>query len=130
MTTQEFFQDFVSPSSHKILHNSTEFQTVKEHPNVVMVKATTFYQIYKHNVFGRDGRRLTMQEFFRVCGQYLYYDKYICDHGTEFYYYVIFNDKNEMYQLTKEVIGKRIWANRPHTLRDVQQVVEAVSKEY
>lgn len=129
MTTLEFFKEFVSPVCHKVNHNLEEFTALKHNENVVLVKATTFYQIYKHNVFGVDGRRLTIQEFFHICGQYLYYDKYICTHGTEFYYYVIFNEGNETYQLTKDLLSKRIWSNRPELLSDLLHRVEAVSKE-
>ncbi len=130
MTTKEFFTDFISPTSHKIKHDQEEFHEIKNYPGVVLVKATTLYQIYKHNVFCKDEKRLTMQEFFRVSGQYLYYDKYICKHGTEFYYYVIFNKSNKMFEITKDVILKRVYVNRPQLLRDLEFVVEAVTKEY
>ena len=128
MKTLEFFKGFIHPSSHKVEHNSAEFKKIKETPTVVMVKATTLYQIYKHNVFDVDGR-LSIKDFYRIAGQYLYYDKYICKHGTEFYYHVVFNESNEMYQLTKDLISKRVYANRPASLNDLVYVVEAVSKE-
>lgn len=128
MGTLEFFQSFISPSCYKIDHNTTELRMIKQIQGVLQVKATTLYQIYKHNVYEMDGR-LTVRDFYRVAGQYLYYDKYVCDHGTEFYYYVVFNADNEMYQLTQGLIRKRIAANNPSTLKDLVHVVEAVSKE-
>ncbi len=129
MTTAEFLNDFIQPTSHKMLHSLDEFHKIKANPNVKMVKATTFYQIYKHNTFGSDGERLTLHEFYRISSQYFYYDKYVCDHGTEFYYYVIFNEDNKMYDLTKDIIKKRIDSNRPELLKDLLYVVEAVTKE-
>lgn len=126
MTTTEFLQDFVSPSSHKIAHNHEEYMQIKKKAKVI--KATTFYQIYQHNVFETDGR-LSMREFFRVCGQYFYYDKMVCTHGTEFYYYIIFNGNNPMYQLTKALMQRRIDANTPETLDDLEHVIEAVTKD-
>jgi hypothetical protein len=126
MKTLEFFQSFISPRSHKILHNAEELDGFRS--KAVLVKATTLYQIYKHNVFETSGR-LGMREFFQIAGQYLYYDKYLCEHGTEFYYYVVFNEHNAMYQLTKSLIQKRVYANRPETLKDLIKVFTAVTKE-
>lgn len=128
MTTLEFLQEFVSPSCHKLEHGLTELNEIKSTPGVVMIKATTFYQIYKHNVFDSRGR-LSMQEFYQVCGQYFYYDKYVCTHGTEFYYYIVFNELNQMYKITKDIIIQRINANNPLTLQDLLHIVPAVTKE-
>jgi len=129
MTTLEFLNGYVSPVCHKVIHNLTEYASIKGRHDVKLIKATTFYQIYKHNVFGGDGHRLDMKGFFHLCAQYLYYDKYICEHGTEFYYLVVFNPDNEMYQLTADLINQRIEANGPHTLTDLITVYEAVTKE-
>lgn len=128
MTTLEFLQEFVSPRCHKLEHGLTELNEIKSTPGVVMVKATTFYQIYKHNVFESNGR-LSMQEFYQVCGQYFYYDKYVCTHGTEFYYYIVFNEYNQMYKITKDLIIQRINANNPLSLQDLLHIVPAVTKE-
>jgi len=125
MKTLEFFKGFVSPTCHKIEHNTAEYDTVREHS--VLVKATTFYEIYKHNVFVTDGR-LSLQDFYRVCGQYLYYDKYVCEHGTEFYYHIIWGD-HPMVDLTKDLIAQRVSANAPEHLQDLQYVVRATSRE-
>lgn len=129
MTTLEFFNGFIDPACHKISHDLTEYGNIKMRADVKLIKATTFYQIYKHNVFGSDGHRLTMKEFFHICGQYLYYDKYICEHGTEFYYLVVFNKGNETYTLTADLIDQRIEANAPATLTDLVRVFEAISRK-
>ena len=126
MKTDAFFQNFISPRCHKVEHNVTELDSFRD--KAVLVKATALYQIYKHNVFETSGR-LSIRDFYQVAGQYLYYDKYVCEHGTEFYYYVIFNDKNEMYKLTKSLLEKRIHANRPETLKDLIKIYHAVTKE-
>lgn len=129
MTTIKFLNGFISPLCHKVTHDIEEFNEVRQYDDVVKVKATTLYQIYKHNVFGQDGARLSMQEFYRVCGQYFYYDKYVCTHGTEFYYYIVFNADNEIFKVTKDIVFKRVYANRPEKLKDLQHIVMAVSKE-
>lgn len=128
MTTIEFFTDFISPVSHKVEHSYAELEKIKRVPGI-LVKATTLYQIYKNNVSDADGSRLTMQEFFRVCGQYLYYDKYVCTHGTEFYYYVVFNRDNKIYRSIENITKKRIYCNSPEQLRDLIHVIPAVAKE-
>lgn len=125
MTTLEFFNGLVSPVCHKIAHNRAEYNILRQQ-QPLLIKATTFYQIYKHYVFGADGQRLTLQEFYRICAQYLYYDKYVCTHGTEFYYYVVFNPERLEYQLTKDLMAKRIAANDPSTLTDLEYIMEAV----
>lgn len=129
MDTTQFLQDFINPVSHKVEHSPTEFERIKKLTDVRMIKATTFYQIYKHNVYPTSGKRLGMKDFFHACGQYFYYDKYVCTHGTEFYYYVAFNDENIMYKATAPIINKRIWANRPASLKDLEFIVEAVTKQ-
>lgn len=128
MTSLEFFNDYISTSCHKVKHDYYELSNIKKLDGLFLVKATTLYQIYKHNTFGADGKRLSMKEFFRVAGQYLYYDKYVCAHGTEYYYYVIFNPDNYMYQLTKEVVIPRIEVNGPESLSDLQHIVPAMTK--
>ncbi len=129
MTTTEFLSNFINPVSHKVEHNTTEFERIKKLTDIHMIKATTFYQIYKHNVYPSSGKRLSMKEFFHVCGQYFYYDKYVCTHGTEFYYYLAFNADDKLYKATAPIINKRIWANRPDTLKDLKFIVEAVTKQ-
>lgn len=127
MTNHEFFNGFISPVAHKVLHDAQEHLTLKAlGPH--LVKATTLYQIYKHNVFVTDGR-LPLRDFYQVCGQYLYYDKYVCTHGTEFYYYVIFNEEDSIYQATSDLVLKRIEANAPHTLDDLEYIIGRDGKE-
>jgi hypothetical protein len=128
MTTYEFLNGYVSPVSHKIAHDYTEYDRIRKRPDVLAVKATTLYQIYKHNVFGSDDR-LPMRDFFQVAAQYFYYDKYVCHHGTEFFYHVVFNEDNPMYRLTKDVVDRRVRLNRPEALKDLVHKVEAMTKE-
>lgn len=125
MNTIEFFNTFISPRCHKVEHTFEELQTFKD--DAVLVKATTLYQIYQHNVFEVDGR-LSMRDFYRIAAQYLYYDKYICTHGTEFYYYVVFNTENLTFQLTEELTLRRVEANAPDTLDDIEYVVHATTR--
>lgn len=124
MDTFKFLNEFVSPVCHKRVHSWEEMNAI---PDPLLVKATTFYQLYQHNVFEGDDR-LSLRQFFRVCSQYFYYDKMVCEHGTEFYYYVVFNEDNEMYKLTKDIVRSRVKANAPDTLTDLSYIIEAVTR--
>ena len=115
MTTHSFFNEMISLRAHKLDHSLEEYGRIL--PHATLVKATTLYQLYKHNVYTTDGR-LSLKEFFRVAGQYLYYDKYVCDHGTEYYYLVIWNKEHPIYQATEDLIVRRTEANAPETLTD------------
>jgi len=128
MNTTDFLNNFIHPSCHKVQHDVTEYNQIKQLEGIKMIKATALYNIYKHNVFTNVDRRLTMKQFFHICGQYLYYDKYVCRHGTEFYYYVKFNDANELYQIAEPILLKQIDANAPDTLDDLKYVIEAVTR--
>lgn len=125
MTTQEFFTAFLDHRCHKVAHSHREYDKVQGLDGIQLVKATTLFRIYKHNVYPTDGR-LSMKQFFLVAGQYLYYDKYICEHGTEFYYYVRFNSDNPMYAATAPVVQKRIERNSPEYLKDLIKVQKAM----
>lgn len=120
MTTTEFLNEFVSKQSHKSERTVSEYKRIQGQG--LMIKATTFYQIYKELV----REHLDLRDFYRVCGQYFYYDKYICEHGTEYYYHVIFNKDNKIYELVSPMIIRQVRANAPETLWDVVKVVTAV----
>lgn len=127
MRTDQFFMKFVDTRCHKVAHSEREYDKIKDLPNVMMVKATTLYQIYKHNVYPNEGR-LRMKQFFLAAGQYFYYDKYFCDHGTEFYYYVKFNEDNDVYKATKPLIAQKVKRNSPEFLKDLKSIMKAVGK--
>lgn len=126
--TGMFFTEFIDSRSYKLMHSVDELTEIKKIDSVVLVKATTLYQIYKHNVFASE-ERLGMRDFFKIAAQYFYYDKYVCEHGTEFYYYVIFNEDDSRYALTKPVVDARVEANSPKTLHDLLYIIPAVTKE-
>lgn len=127
MTTKDFFLQFIDTSIHKTEQTLEEYHRFRDDSDILMVKATTMYQIYKGQVFEADGR-LSMREFYKACANYFYYDKYVCTHGIEFYYYVKFNEQHQMYQIVKPVVLKRVAANSPDRLRDLEYIIEAVTK--
>ena len=116
MLSHDFFNTFIDPRSHKVLHNLEERRTIEALDGIQLVKAFTLYQIYRHNVFESEGR-LSMQEFYRVCGQYFYYDKVNVPSGTIYYYHVLFNEDNDIYQATRDLIERRVIASSPNTLK-------------
>lgn len=116
MLSHDFFNTFIDPRSHKVLHNLEERHKIEALDGIQLVKAFTLYQIYRHNVFENEGR-LSMQEFYRVCGQYFYYDKVNVPSGTIYYYHVLFNEDNDIYQATRDLIERRVIASSPNTLK-------------
>lgn len=125
--TFEFFNHYLDKSTHKLLQNLEEYNRVKDTPGVLMIKATTFYQIYKHLVFTNEGR-LGLQDFYKMSALYLYYDKYVCDHGTEFFYYIKLNVNHPLYTIMHRLVQEKIKRNGPEHLDDLRHIVEAVTK--
>lgn len=68
----------IDPSCRKRYFNKSEYKRIKK--DSLRVNATDLYAAY--------GNEMTYQEFYTMLKPMLYYDKYVCDHGVEFYYYV------------------------------------------
>ena len=75
----------IDQSCVKRYFNRSEYKRIKRES--VRVISTDLYREF--------GAGSTYQEFYAEMKQYFYYDKYICDHGTEFVYYIKFKDARE-----------------------------------
>jgi hypothetical protein len=118
----EFFDNFISHAVHKTSPSREEYGTVQ---NSILVKATTLYDFYKRYAHVCGETPVPIRTFYQVARTYLYYDKYVCDHGTEFYYYVVFSDTNHVYNMLKTSITKRVAVEHPSRLQDLQTIIKA-----
>lgn len=77
----------IDPTCLKRYFTRSEYKRIKK--KAIRVNSTDLYEEF--------GGGMSYVEFYTTLKQYLYYDKYICEHGTEFYYYVIFNEPRKEY---------------------------------
>lgn len=75
----------IDPACLKRYFTKSEYKRIKK--QAIRVNSTDLYKEFGHD--------MTYEEFYTLLKKHLYYDKYICDHGTEFYYYLIFNEPRE-----------------------------------
>ena len=72
----------ICKSCLKTHFNMREYKYVRKHGKLVC--STDLYAHYKH-VYGGT---LSYRSFYEAVKAMLYYDKFVCDHGVEYYYYV------------------------------------------
>ena len=75
----------IDPACLKRYFTKSEYKRIKK--IAIRVNSTDLYEEF--------GGSMTYKDFYTMLKQYLYYDKIVCDHGIEFYYYVKFNDPRE-----------------------------------
>lgn len=108
MSLNNFFS-MIDPRVLKEEYTHDEYVRVRK--MCYRVNATTLYKLYKE--FTQEAVPYTV--FYGMLKKHLYYDKYICYHGTEFIYYVRFKPDSNIYVNSE-------------TPRDVLNIVPAVSK--
>lgn len=118
MTSKDFFTRFIDASCNKI-YPSTYEDYIKIKEQTTPVGANTLYTIYTSLVDNVD-----RDTFYKEAKKHLYYDKYICDHGVEFYYLVSITQQEQ----TPLVMGM-IMNNTPSKLDDIRLIINAVYKE-
>lgn len=69
----------IDPACFKRYFNKSEYKRIKK--NAIRVNATDLYASYGEG---------TYKEFYTMLKKHFYYDKYVCEHGVEFYYYIKF----------------------------------------
>ena len=67
-----------------------EYNTVRQQS--IRVNSTSLYKEY--------GGNMSYEDFYRILKANLYYDKLVCVHGVEFYYYVKFLTPRKEYKET------------------------------
>lgn len=80
------FCSMLSPTCLKKEFGEAEYINIKN--TCDMVNSTTLYNLYK----GVDTDPMSYKEFYAKLKEHMYYDKYVCAHGTEFLYYVKFKE--------------------------------------
>ena len=94
----------IDPSCLKRYFNKSEYKRIKK--NAIRVNSTDLYEEFGHG--------MSYTEFYKMLKGHLYYDKYICYHGIEFYFYITFKVPRE--------------EHIRHT--DVQEVINAIGGKY
>ena len=75
----------IDPSCLKRYFTKSEYKRIKK--TAIRVNSTDLYREF--------GDGMTYKEFRGMLKEHLYYDKLVCRHGIEFYYYVKFNTPRE-----------------------------------
>lgn len=125
ISVSDFFNHFLSSSAHKTAPAVEEYKKVQDLHDVVQVKITTLYDLYKRYANLHNVTPVPIKAFYQLARIYMYYDKYVCDHGTEFYYYVVFNQDNHIYRAMAAAVSKRIAVEHPDTIGDLQYAIKA-----
>ena len=86
-------------------------------PGVLLVHSPILFRMYTlySEIHGELEDRPT---FYRKVGAYLYYERFTCAHGDEFYYYIKFNNTSQFYLEHKDLLEMLILAGDPSTLTD------------
>lgn len=111
MSLNDFFS-MIDPACFKVTYSIDEYQRVSGMS--IPVNATSLYSLYKRCTTDTP---VSYQEFYALLKQCLYYDKYICTHGTEFMYLVKFNDIRIYSAIDR------------YPIRDLIYVVRAIDEE-
>lgn len=116
-----FMSEVIDRESFKKVLSEQAMLDFSEQPGVLLVHSPVLYRLYTlyHETYAEPFD--TMEDrplFYRKAGMYLYYERFTCNHGDEFYYYIKFNEKSEFYQEHRLLIETLIVANDPSTLLD------------
>lgn len=111
--------NFVSNNCLKCTPNSKDYERIKS--NSFAISSTDLYCLYLLSCEGADV--FDFKTFYTYTKANLYYDKFICTHGTEFYYYVMF--KEDFFNAHKNLI-LYYTAKCARRLNDLNAVVPAV----
>lgn len=77
----------IDPVCLKRYFTKSEYKRVKK--ECIRVNSTDLYAEFGHG--------MSYKEFYVMLKEHMYYDKYVCRHGTEFYYYVKFKEPRQEY---------------------------------
>lgn len=108
MSLNNFFSK-INPACFKVSCSYDEYARVRK--SSFRVNATILYSLYQKLY---PDTTVSYQYFYKKLKEHLYYDKYICKHGTEFIYYVNFVDTSV-----------KVYPYLPY---DTLQIIPAVSK--
>lgn len=112
----KFLSDLVDRESFRRNLSEEAKNEFAEKEDVYFVHSPVMYRLY--TMYASTEKIKERRRFFRLMGAYLYYDKFPCRHGDEFYYYVKFNKDSAFYQEHKALIDILILSADPENLED------------
>jgi len=114
---KEFMTDLIHNDSVKRVISEDAMIKFAKEEDVLFVQSPILYRLYV--LYAVDHPSIEDRPlFYRKVGMYLYYERFTCNHGEEFYYYIKFNKSSKFYQEHKFLIETLILANDPSTLTD------------
>lgn len=113
----QFINHLVEKASIKTKLGEQYMLAFAQGPDVYFVKSDLMYRLYTMYM-GDDKKVTSRKRFYQLCGYYLYYERFVCRHGDEYYYYVKFNTESDFYKSHAWLIKKLILANDPSSLTD------------
>ena len=75
----------IDPVCRKRYFTKSEYKRIRK--ECIRVNSTDLYKEF--------GTGMSYQEFYSMLKHHFYYDKYVCGHGIEFYYYIKFKDERQ-----------------------------------
>lgn len=115
--TQRFINELLHVDSFKTILSEDSMNELSQDQNVYLIHSQAMYRVYGLYV-NNETKMETRPRFFRKMGVYLYYERFTCTHGDEYYYYVKFREGSEFYKEHEAFIKMLILANDPSTLDD------------
>jgi hypothetical protein len=114
---KEFMNDLIGSRSFKKVLSEQAMADFAKEPGVLLVHSPVLYRLYA--LYTADKPSIEERPvFYRKAGMYLYYEKFTCNHGEEFYYYIKFNQSSEFFKEHKTLIESLVRASSPSTLTD------------
>lgn len=117
---EQFMTDLIDETSFKILMTEEAMNTFASYPDVVFVQAPSLYRLYTLYLSNTGKKTIKIKRalFYRKVGSYLYYEKLMCTHGDEYYYYIRFNKDSDLYKTHNVLIKALLKQRAPLTLTD------------
>lgn len=114
---KEFMTDLIGTTSFKRVLTEQAMNDFAKEEGVLLVHSPVLYRLYA--LYTADKPPIEERPvFYRKAGMYLYYERFTCNHGEEFYYYVKFNKDSQFYKEHELLIKALIKASSPDTLED------------
>jgi hypothetical protein len=114
---KQFMTDLISTDSFKKVLSEQAMADFAKRPGVFLVHSPILYRLYTLYTEGTEDIE-ERPVFYRKAGAYLYYERFTCNHGEEFYYYVRFNTESLFYQEHRHLIEILILGSDPSTITD------------
>lgn len=114
---KEFMTDLIGVASFKRVLTEQAMNDFAKEEGVLLVHSPVLYRLYA--LYTADQPPIEDRPlFYRKAGMYLYYERFTCNHGEEFYYYVKFNKDSKFYKEHEMLIKTLVKASSPDTLED------------